>query len=183
MTIGRLYELINNPTQENSVEIADFIYHRLAGRYIVPQLNIPETFVSGFLMMSSACLLIEAYRAFRQGWDETPRGQSGPTFAQFFADERAFFPKYECNLNDFYGHIRCGILHQAETTGGYRILLCGPLFDEQERTYNARLFLERLEQAMKNYMNALKETPRRQDLWGPAINKLTKICENCKKVP
>jgi hypothetical protein len=181
MTIGRLYGLINDPSPENSAEVADFIYHRLAGRYIVPQLNIPDTFVSGFLMMSSACLLIEAYRAFREGWDETPWKQAGPTFAKFFADENALFPKYECKLNDFYEHVRCGILHQAETTGGYRILLYGDLFDENGRTYNARLFLQRLEQVVKNYVDKLKMHPRKPELWEPAIKKLDLICQNCKK--
>jgi hypothetical protein len=183
MTIGKLYELIANPTSENSATVADYIYHRLAGRYILPQLKIPENFASGFLMMSSACLLIETIRAFREGWDETPWKQGASTFANFFADEQILFPKYECRANDFYDHVRCGILHQAETTGGYRILLRGPLFDEDERTYNARTFLEQLEKAVKSYTDALKATPRRVDLWNPAIKKLRLICENCRKVP
>jgi hypothetical protein len=180
MTIGILYSLIENPSESSSGEITNFIYHRLAGRYIQPQLNVKDGFESGFLMMASACLLIEAIEAFYDGIDITQWKQGADTFANFFNRETGLFPKYECEKDDFYSHVRCGILHQAETTGGYRILRYGPLFDEHGRSYNATLFLEKLHEAVNKYILDLKAEPRNSVLWKRAINKLYFICHNCK---
>lgn len=180
MTIGMLRSLIDAKDDEGKIKIADFIGHRLEGRYIIPQLNVSLKYRSGFSMMASASLLIEAMQAFHEGADKTPDRQGHAYFGDFFARESRLFPTFEARPGEFYKHVRCGILHQAEVTAGYRIVREGPLFDASKRQYNAKLFLETLQQCIQHYVESLKSRSFADPLWKCAINKLEFICLNCK---
>lgn len=45
------------------------------------------------------------------------------------------------NSDWFFTDIRCGILHQAETRGGWKIQRKGTLLDDHNKTMNATVFL------------------------------------------
>jgi hypothetical protein len=69
-------------------------------------------------MMAVSCLMIEALECFRQGWIDTKeRGKGAQAFRLFF-DTAEPLKEFRGYAPAFYTHVRCGILHQAETTGG-----------------------------------------------------------------
>jgi hypothetical protein len=121
--------------------IAEAIRGRFADRYIKPVSAPPRR---GFTIMAVSCLMIEALESFRQGWETSDR-QSKAAFC-FFFDASEPFKDLRGHAQAFYTHIRCGILHQAETTGGWRIRRDGgPLFDPAALTIDADRFLDALE--------------------------------------
>lgn len=104
---------------ENKAGIADFVFKRLSERYLIPLENVPSEFKNGFSLMANACLLIETYESFWQGWDSTEVA-NWRTFKSFFNRENGFMT-FKPDAYDFYSNIRCGILHQGETKGGWKI--------------------------------------------------------------
>ena len=186
VTAGELKEWIANPKQTAEKPITDFIYHRLNHRYIQPLLHIsPEKYISGFLMLASGCLMIETLQAFYEGKKQTPRGEGLECFKNFFQRQEKFFPGFVEEFVDpkdnFYTNIRCGILHQAETKRGYRILRNGPLLDRRARTINATEFLKSLELCLDHYVTELRMAKSDSELWKCAIQKLNFIIDNCRR--
>ncbi|HEY1663566.1 MAG TPA: hypothetical protein VGI03_14205 [Verrucomicrobiae bacterium] len=192
VTVGDIRSLLSRLKQnENSAKqpIINFIHHRLYNRYIQPLLHIPREFKSGFLIIASSCLLIETLQSFYEGLDNT-KGMSNESFKAFFEREKKFFPGFaKCfpksftkeKNNNFYTNIRCGILHQAETTGGYSILRDkSPLFDADEKTINANKFVKALELSLDNYIVILGSSPISTAIWQNAIKKISFICNNCQ---
>jgi hypothetical protein len=180
VTVGNLRSWIALDDDASKKSITDFIYHRLNHRYIEPLLQVPKEHKSGFLMMASACLMIETLQAFYSGQMETAWGDGKKSFGEFFKREKEFFPGFAADKDNFYTNIRCGILHQAETKGGYRILRDGLLFDAKEKIINANKFLKALERCLDHYVNNLRASKRNSGLWMNAIKKVGFICDNCQ---
>jgi hypothetical protein len=131
--------------------------------------------------MAVVCLLIETLQQFCKGKIETKQGQNAEAFKKFFEDESILFPGCAAHSKAFYTKIRCGILHQAETKGGYRILFNdGLLFDAEEKTINATEFLAAIEKYLNQYLDRLRESESNQPLWTNAVKKLHFICDNCQ---
>lgn len=158
--------------------------------------------------MATACLLIETLQTFYDGKNEStdadlenPNQQIGSEEAfvrffenngEFFPDLRTYFkvvhvidrrtgkPKRKCA---FYKQVRCGILHQAETTCGCRILRKGPLFaaDGTTTSINANLFVKAVNTSLIKYINSLTERKCTSKIWKMAKRKLRHICKNCLK--
>jgi hypothetical protein len=161
-------------------DIADFMYQRFTERYINPMESIPRDSKNGFSIMAVSCLMIESLESFWQGWPttETPGKQA---FVSFFArPENKPLADFKNVAEDFYKHIRCGILHQAETTGGWRIRRKGPLFDTENRTINATKFHRRLHCCLVSYCDMLRESGWDSDVWENLRKKMDAVCENCK---
>jgi len=76
----------------------------------------------------------------------------------------------------FYLDIRCGILHQAEARGGWRVLRSGPLLDATNKTINATRVLRELQKAVKRYAAALEMDDA---LWDSFRKKMVAVCGNC----
>jgi hypothetical protein len=180
VTVGSLKELLTRDDQEAKIEIIDFIFHRLNHRYLVPLLHVPREYKSGFLMMASACLMIETMQSFYEGKKETKRGDNRSAFKRFFERHTDLFPGIADDADNFYRNIRCGILHQAETRGGYRILRQGPLFSAGARTINANAFLRALAKSLKRYADDLHESQSDSALWKNAQRKVRFISKNCQ---
>jgi len=64
----------------------------------------------------------------------------------FFKEHKREFP--EINGSEFDKNIRCRIIHQAQTQGGFRIIRTGPIFDSVAKSINATLFLRSLKQVV-----------------------------------
>ena len=110
------YEQLENDV--NKEGIANFVFNRLSERYLIPLEKVPLKFKNGFSIMANACLLIETYESFIQGWQDTKAPRL--PFNSFFKREEGFKDfKYEAR--NFYKDVRCGILHQGETKGGWKI--------------------------------------------------------------
>lgn len=122
--------------------LLELIKHRFINRYII-HLTHPDI-DGGFFKMAISCMMIETLESFKQGLANT-RGRSEDMFVDFFESEQIAFPDFNKVSNYFYQNIRCGILHQAETTNAWRIHTSGPLINIEERTINANDFVKALQ--------------------------------------
>lgn len=155
--------------------IADMLFERLSERYIEPFRN--HNFKHGFSMMASSCLMIETLFCFQRGRKKT--GQcGGEVFEEFFRNSRGLkiFEGYGAS---FYKNVRCGILHQGETYGGWKIRRKGDLFYPSERIINANKFMDALDHELKVFTDALKISNFHHKPWSGVLRKLDGICENC----
>ncbi|CEI72916.1 hypothetical protein [Romboutsia hominis] len=101
----------------------DIFDDRIRGRY----LNVIESMIrnnninrDGFAIMALNCLLIETLLQFKRGWNET-RGSNKQAYTNFLLEE---FPSHFSSpllAEIFYTHIRCGILHSAQTKKGSKL--------------------------------------------------------------
>ncbi|MBO9314469.1 MAG: hypothetical protein J7456_01630 [Chloroflexus sp.] len=125
--------------------------------------------------------MIETLESFRHGWGDT-RGKSKKAFDEFFKwckenklELGVFDPK------DFYKGVRCGILHQGETTNGWRIRRKGPLYDPSAKIINATAFHNELENALKRYLSALEESDWESKIWQNLRRKMKHVIANCQR--
>lgn len=177
ITVKKYNDLVRN---ENWDALSGFISSRFKERYFDPVNSMPPGQKNGFMMMAICCLVIETLESFHQGIRDTNR-QSRQAFRDFF-DREASFSGFRQNGDWFYEKIRCGILHQAETCDGWRILRKGPLLDHSKRTINATKFMEILHESV----NAYAETLRKENSQIPRerfLKKMKAICENCEPKP
>ncbi|MEG2341385.1 MAG: hypothetical protein RSB69_11625 [Odoribacter sp.] len=184
ITVKKLLEFLTNPSKYKE-ELADFVYNRLCERYIKPfeMLNqnnnsseIKPKLRLGFSTMANMCLLIETLQSFKEGLKDSNQ-ISENLFKKFFQENEQILGKN--NSSNFYKNIRCGILHQGETTDGWRInnKFENPI-DSKEKTINAQEFLKAMEKILCKYKKDLKED---EALFKNAIIKIEFIIENCKK--
>ncbi len=174
VTVGDLRNWLRTKDDYAKNNMIELIDHRFTKRYIKHIASIN----SGFLKMAISCLTIETLESFKQGIDDTT-GKSGAMFRDFFATEKIHFPGFDVISKDFYSNVRCGILHQAETTNAWRIMQVGPILDISEKTINAKEFVMALERSISAYINNLKIEDWNSPLWMNAIVKLEDICDNC----
>jgi hypothetical protein len=169
---------------EQREKIADFIHHRFRERYIIPVLAVGSEEKNGFLIMAVSCLLIEALESFYQGWESTEKtkthpGRSLEAFKSFFKRQWRF-KAFQDHAYPFWKHVRCGILHQAETTGGWRIRRSGRLFEEDEPIVNATVFHGRISGALDDYRRELTQSTWDSDRWVKFRTKMKATIKNCE---
>lgn len=186
ITVADYRELVKSKNRSKSRnEIAKFLRARFTERYITP-MRASREYKSGFAIMAVSCLMIEALESFRQGWkDSNPKikcqSKGKCAVRQFF--KRNF--QSSCLLfysDEFYKHIRCGILHQGETTGGWHIRRGkkDELFVEARKQINANLFLDVVEKDLVSYCNQLKSAKWEGKLWRNCRKKMNAVCKNCE---
>lgn len=176
VNVGVLRDWMNLKDENSKRRIIELIYHRFHERYLVHLGSIN----SGFLKMAVSCLMIETIQSFKQGViDSSDCGRR--LFKDFFESEKEYFPGF--TGISFYADIRCGILHQAETTNAWRILLRGRLLDRHERAINAGLFVKALSKSLDKYISDLNSKNWDDQLWANALIKLEDICNNCNVKP
>lgn len=138
---------------------------RFTERYFSPltiELHFPDKkkeiqdLKHGFATMAICCLMIETLQSFRNGWSNS-RGKSELAFCQFF-DQNSNFIEFRGQSSNFYKSVRCGILHQGETTKGWRIRRKGFLFNQETKTINATKFHQQLFISLENYSSDLKNS-------------------------
>lgn len=177
VTVGQLKTWMEEKTYYSKTKIIKLIKHRFENRY----LKHIKCVDSGFLIMAVSCFVIETLQSFREGEPDT-NGIGQRMFKNFFNNEQDNFPGFNKEISvEFYKHIRCGILHQSETTNAWRVLRDGKLLDGAGFSINADLFLESLNKSLSKYLNELTHSDFNSDLWKNAFIKLTDICENCER--
>lgn len=156
--------------------IASFIKQRLTERYIDPVLQSNKQ--HGFSIMAQACLLIETYESFRQGWQDT-EGKKKKPFELFFTREGRFaaFAEYH---GDFYFNVRCGLLHQGETKNGWKINRKPNelLFNKTDKTIQAVKFMEALQDTIEDYVAELIAADWSDSIWENTLHKIELISIN-----
>jgi hypothetical protein len=178
-----------SPAWEKAIGILEA---RIRGRFIEPvnQLLACEKDISpkerkyGFSIMAILCLLVESLQSFFEGKGNT-QGISKSVFTRFFTENEPFKSRYKVTPDlavHLYYHLRCGILHQAEVTGGSRLRSIGPTF----RMTNGKLIINRTKfanavfQIFDDYLKNLKaDTPEGVALRINLEKKFTQIIANC----
>jgi len=154
--------------------IVKFIKERFEERYIAPFEGNKRK--NGFIMMASACLMIEALESFWQGWKKSP--DSALAFCQFF-ERNPRFDAIRGFSQQFYSNIRCGIMHQGETTGGWHIRRDqSQLFQESTKTIDATIFLKEMKEALSDYCATLEREPWDSVVWKKFREKMKDVCQN-----
>ena len=177
ITVGETLQWIALKDEHSKSKLIQLIYHRFYNRYI-KHLDLID---SGFLKMAVSCLTIEALESFRQGKKNTKgKGVGEKMFKDFFEIEESLFPGFKDIYSDFYSNIRCGILHQAETTKEWRILRENDLLDKKNKAINSIKFVKALNRALDNYIDSLKNNDFTSQIWKNAAFKIVDICANCK---
>lgn len=158
--------------EKNRDRIACAVRARFMERYITP-----VTSAHGFTIMAISCLMIETLESFRQGWKCSPNTERA--FKQFFGTNNRF-AAFLAHSRDFAKHVRCGILHQAETTGGWRITResGSPLL--ASKTINADCFLNNLREVLDEFCDDLKKADWDSAEWKNIVAKMNAICKNCE---
>jgi len=175
VTVADYRQFEENKEQEI---ITDFILARFTERYIRPLRSDNK---HGFCTMAISCLMIEALVSFWKGWPDTI-GKSKKAFKHFFkrcAQQNSELAVFSDCAEDFYENVRCGILHQAETTGGWRILREGPLFEPAEKMINATRFHNEIEKALQRYGQTLKDSDWSGKDWVNLRKKMEAVISNC----
>jgi hypothetical protein len=160
--------------------ISQLIDLRFRERYLNPAVDNPKR--NGFAMLAICCLMVEALESFRNGWKKTNRIKGGgeAVFRGFF-DQHEEFKDLRPVANEFYKHIRCGILHQAETSGRWLVNRRGTLFSQAGgvQRLSASVFAKRLGLALDTYVEDLATAPWKDPVWKKARRKLREVCRNC----
>jgi hypothetical protein len=160
---------------KNISDIVTFVKQRFTERYITP-MRVDKKKKNGFTIMAISCLMIESLESFYQGWHDS-NNKSQLAFCNFF-DRNNNFKFLRGYSQEFYKHIRCGILHQAETTGGWHIRRDGPIFYKPTKTINAKLFHDEVETVLKNYCKSLVQSDWNSKAWKDFRKKMKSICKN-----
>lgn len=178
VTVGQLQSWMADKSKSSKKHIVDLIAHRFENRYL-KHIKLSQV-DSGFLIIAVCCFVIETLQSFREGEKDTNRiGRR--MFRNFFNNDKDLFPGFYDIADQFYEDIRCGILHQSETTNAWRILRSGKLLDTTEFSINARLFVQALDKSVNKYVDELMASEFGTPIWNKAFLKLNDICENCKR--
>ena len=114
-------------SKENKAAIAEALRRRFTERYIGPVRPAICRQTHGFTMMAVSCLMIESLESFCLGWEnskgkcENGKSKSEVAFGKFFESHSEFACFSGQTASCFWKNVRCGIHHQAETTGGWKI--------------------------------------------------------------
>jgi hypothetical protein len=162
---------------QDRIAISRAIRRRFEERYIVA---VSGERRHGFTMMAISCLMIEALESFRRGWRST-QGLGKAPFCSFFnASDR--LRAFRQHAPSFYRNVRCGILHQAETTGGWKIRRRGPMFESQSLSINAKLFLDALHGDLRDFCDRLEEADWDDSEWRSVREKMSAVVAGCSSI-
>jgi len=174
ITIRQYREMVRREDRDG---IADLLRKRFEERYLDPILDSPKR--HGFAVLAIGCLMVEALESFRQGWPSTDR-KSEAAFCGFFQNHDQF-RELRPVAHEFYRAVRCAILHQAETTHGWRVRSKpGPLLEQDGSVHwiNASEFAKRLRDVLNAYCETLRTSDWQRPAWKNARHKLQSICKN-----
>lgn len=174
-------------SEENISELSKFIFERLFFRYLkvftFTDSDFRKNYLSGFSIMANCCLLIETLESYYRGWPHT-NGKSETAFLKFFSRDGNFsFLSNTDFPSNFYKCIRCSILHQGETSGGWKISCKkSPIpVDKTIMTIFAYRFATLLEKSLRDYEKLLIESSWESPIWSSFRKKMEEVVKNCKK--
>jgi len=147
----------------------------------------------GFAITALCCLLVETIQCYREGVPTSSDGELGyleklplnsnapadyklvrpwpfaggstGAFKSFFSNSqhREYFP--DVDGKEFYEKIRCGLLHQAQTKGTWRLVRTGKFWDASEKSINRDEFAVRLEECFDGYLEELNQRNWNEHIW------------------
>jgi hypothetical protein len=178
VTVTDYLEYVENQDKDS---IADFIFNRLHSRYIKPfayyDKSFKKEYKNGFSILANCCLLIECLQSFKNGWGDSVR-KSERAFKQFFSDDKNF-TELKSKGQEIYKNVRCGILHQGETCGGWTIDRGNKSLVDGRKIHSVT-FIDRLEKSLKDYRDKLKDEKWDSETWDNFRTKMRRIISNCE---
>jgi hypothetical protein len=185
--------------EANKEKIAEYVYQRLYNRFlkifdyegdekasyqiggkIKRKKVFNQEYKNGFIQLAACSLLVETFAAFLTGENETPRGQSSNRFKRVFEyakDKNNPLKIFE--NSQFYGKIRCGILHQGETKGKYTVTRNSTKMLNGDEI-NAYRFHKELKNLLCAYRDELKAIDWIDRKWDACRMKIQHIIDNSK---
>lgn len=172
---------------------ADFFYERLRVRYLRPIQLLEETRRwngEGFAIVALQCSLIEFLGATLQGkkYKHDPDGANTDPDAEYSGSAKMFtwfltsappfnehFDKKSASA--FYSNVRCPLLHEARTSGGWVIRVGGvseDLIDKNEKI----VWRDRFPGAFRKFLSWYEEElATNKDYQSAFLRKLNGLCE------
>lgn len=136
---------------------------------------------AGFATLALDCLLIEAIQAFQQGVHTKTPLESRMAYKAILRTSphfSKFFPSDQC-VDDFYTHVRNGLLHDGETRKGYLVKIKGPLLearDDGSVRVNRKAFHVALCREFGDYIGRLS-SPNEKQLRLNLVAAIDGLCE------
>lgn len=143
----------------------------------------------GFSILAIQCTLVEflestvqgiKYRHLRRGETHASHeySSSRDVFVNFLVKRAPFSKEFDEPLAlDFYAGVRCGLLHEARTKGGWRVWARGPngaVIDRDRRLVYRDNFQDALEAFIASYATALVSDTALQEAF---VRKFDDLCE------
>ena len=164
----------------------DFFLERLQTRYLSPIQTLQENKKlagEGFSIMTIICSLIEFLESTYQGKlykfrdpSENEYSSSKDVFINFLAERKPFSKEFNRDLaQDFYENVRCALLHQASTTGDWKIRAGNrdeSLIDASQKIVFRDNFKTGIEHFIVNFGKELEATKERQEAFIRKFNSL-----------
>lgn len=185
--------------EANKEKIAEYVYQRLYNRFLKifdyeceekadyqigdntkRKKVFNQEYKNGFIQLAACSLLVETFAAFLTGENETPKGQSSNRFKKVF--EYASLKNNPLKIfenSQFYGKIRCGILHQGETKGKYTVTRNSSNMLNGDQI-NAHRFHKELKNLLCTYRDELKGIEWVDGKWDSCRMKIQHIIDNTK---
>lgn len=169
--------------ENDKKSIIEFVRQRYDERFIAPFKN--NSLKHGFSMMAVSCLMVESLISMQNGVNETSDLKSSENkkiypsilFEEFFTNSE-HLNSFTGLGYEFYSNIRCGILHQAESTNGWKIRRDGELVNKTDKIINATRFLKALELELNDYLTLLNDSNFTDQIWINLFKKIEFIIDN-----
>lgn len=173
----------------------DFFWGRVDSRYLQPIATLRETDTYmgyGFTIMTVLCSLIEFIESTYNGkvYRFCNDNQLGPyeynkskkCFLDFLVTKKPFRDKFDDRLAlNFYMYVRCGLLHEASTKDGWRILGKSDTGTEIICSEQKKVFRDDFESAIKCYLNFyVEELINDKNLQQGFIRKIDSLCSTVR---
>ncbi|MBQ4859244.1 hypothetical protein [Pseudoalteromonas sp. MMG007] len=163
--------------------IIEFLKQRYEERFIAPFEN--NSLKHGFSMMAVSCLMVESLISMQKGVNETSDMRDDENkkiypsklFEEFFTNSN-HLNSFTGLGYEFYKNIRCGILHQAESTNGWRVRRDGKLVNKTDKVINATKFLKALKMELSDYLDLLNNSDFTEQIWVNLFKKIEFIIDN-----
>jgi hypothetical protein len=169
---------LSSPDSSDWTKAFKFFNARVNDRFIEPvevlrdvEKSLPPRAPKyGFAILAIDCLPCETLQCFYEGRIDSgdvnhiQRPGSRQVFSRFLMERQTFEPyfKTKTQANSFYTDFRCGIFHQAQTTGKTKVISVGPLLDRKDDfvIVNRELFHDGIKVEVKSYLDQLKTRDR-----------------------
>ena len=162
----------------NRTALAHIVRRRFEARFIEPVLDNGRV-RGGFAALALCCLAIQALQAFRTG---EACSNTLAAIKNFIRDNKEFSSLRRHELA-FYNNIRNGLHHQAQTRGGWRINISGPVFNPNSLSIGAQKFVDGFVAALARYCSELEQTDDESGLWRNFLKKMNDVIDSCDNEP
>ena len=158
----------------NRRELASMVRRRFESRFVEP-VCCNGAVRGGFAALALCCLAIQALQSFRSG-----AAKSGAEAAiKKFIRDNAEFSSLRGHEHAFCVNVRNALHHQAQTDGGWRINLSGPVFEPNSLSIGAQKFVQGFLAALARYCSELARTTNASPLWKSFLSKMEAIIKAC----